>query len=169
LIIDFMKKMGLPMQTSVMEVGCGWGLAGIFCSKKFEAKVVAVDRDSEVFPYLGLQARMNKVSVSTMRRRFERIRCSDLMGVEYLIGADICFWDSLVNPLKNLIRRAFRSGVRMVIFADPGRPPFEALAAHFSSDRNGTLLDWHIRHPRRIHGRILKVSSSENAWDRQDH
>jgi predicted nicotinamide N-methyase len=162
LLIDFIKKMGLPGETSVMEVGCGWGLAGIFCAKKYDARVAAVDCDSEVFPYLRLQARMNKVSVETIQRRFERIRCRDLMGVEYLIGADICFWDSLVNPLKNLIRRAFRSGVKLVILADPGRPPFEALAAPFSSGGNGTLVDWATRHPRRIYGKILKVRSSEN-------
>jgi len=160
-MIDFIKKMGLPEQTHVMEVGCGWGLAGIFCAKKYEARVVAVDCDSEVFPYLRLQATTNKVSIETMRRRFERIRCSDLMGVEYLIGTDICFWDTLVSPLKNLIRRAKRSGVRMVILADPGRPPFEALASHFNSNGNATLVDWEVRHPRRIYGKILKVLCSE--------
>ena len=161
LMIDFIKKMGLPMRTSVMEVGCGWGLAGIFCAKEYEARVVGADCDPEVFPYLRLQSIINKVSVHTMRRSFERIRCRDMTGVEYLIGSDICFWDSLVNPLKNMIRRAFRSGIQMVILADPGRPPFEALASHFKTNWNGTLMDWEIRYPRRIYGKILKISPQE--------
>jgi predicted nicotinamide N-methyase len=160
LVIDFIQKMSLPAQASLMEVGCGWGLSGIFCAKKYDARVVAVDCDAEVFPYLRLQARINKVSVCTAQRRFEGIRCKDLMGVEYLIGADICFWDSLVNPLRNLIRRAFRSGVKMVVLADPGRPPFETLANYFSPEGRGTLMDWHTRHPRRIYGKILKITSS---------
>ena len=43
LIMDFLKHQGLPKKAHVMEVGCGWGLASIYCAKKHGAEVIGVD------------------------------------------------------------------------------------------------------------------------------
>lgn len=61
LVVDFLACQGLPLGVRVTEVGCGWGLAGIFCARAFGARVVAVDADPEVFPYLQLHASVNHV------------------------------------------------------------------------------------------------------------
>ena len=132
LLMDYFKQHGLRQGARVMEVGCGWGLAGIYCAKKHNAVVTGVDIDSEVFPYLRLHAEINKVKIATMKRAFGGLTGKHLKNFDVLIGADICFWDKLVCSLKRLINRALQTGPRMVLIADPGRPTFDELAKYFA-------------------------------------
>ena len=143
-----------------MDVGCGWGLAGIYCAKRFGAVVTGVDIDSEVFPFLRLHAEINGVQVSTMRKSFRGLTGSHLKNVDVLVGADICFWDSMIDPLKRLICRALNAGVEMVLIADPGRTTFDKLGKHLCEELEGEILDWEVRRPRRIEGQILRVMNS---------
>ncbi|MFH1488160.1 MAG: methyltransferase domain-containing protein [Pseudomonadota bacterium] len=159
LIMDFLKKQGLNEGIRVLEVGCGWGLAGVYCARMHKALVTAIDIDPEVFPYLHLHAAANKVEVKTMKRGFSGLRTRDLRAYDLILGADICFWDSMVNPLKNLINRALSAGVSAILLADPGRPPFQELGAHFSRKGRGEIMDWAVRRPRPIHGALLKIGS----------
>ncbi|NIR16386.1 MAG: methyltransferase, partial [Desulfobacterales bacterium] len=39
LLMDYFKRRGLPKRSHVMDVGCGWGLAGIYCAKNHGAVV----------------------------------------------------------------------------------------------------------------------------------
>jgi predicted nicotinamide N-methyase len=142
-----------------MEVGAGWGLAGIYCAKRHGAVVTAVDMDPEVFPYLHLHADINKVEIATIRRAFGGLTREDLRGFDVLMGADVCFWDKLVLSLKRLINRALSSGVPLVLIADPGRSTFEELAGYYEEKQMGETLNWTTRRPRRLHGRILKIES----------
>jgi len=157
LLMDYFNRRGLPEGSCVMEVGCGWGLAGIYCAKKYGARVMGVDIDAEVFPYLRLHAEVNGVEIATMKRAFSGIKEEHLKGIDVLIGADICFWDKMVDPLKSLIRRALRADVRFVLIADPGRSPFERVGAYFVKKGMGEILQWTARRPRRTQGRILKI------------
>jgi predicted nicotinamide N-methyase len=159
MLMDFFKRRGLPEGVRVMEVGCGWGLAGIYCAKKHGAKVTGVDVDPEVFPYLRLHAEINRVEIATIKKSFGGLTARDLKGFDVLIGADICFWDSMVFSMKRLINRALRTGVRMVLIADPGRPTFDKLGEYFTEKGRGEILDWTAQRPRRIQGRILKIGS----------
>jgi predicted nicotinamide N-methyase len=142
-----------------MEVGCGWGLLGIYCAKQYSARVISVDVDPEVLPYLELHAKVNQVAIDTLRKDFDGLRTKHLDGVDVLIGADVCFWDTLVKPLKNLILRALRAKVKQVLISDPGRPPFEEVGEYFVNKRGGEILDWTAQRPRRSEGRILKIGS----------
>jgi predicted nicotinamide N-methyase len=63
-LLDYLHQRGLPPQTRVLELGCGWGLVGIACAKTFQAQVTALDADAAVFPYLQLHAARNGVSPS---------------------------------------------------------------------------------------------------------
>lgn len=159
LLMDYLHRRGLPEDVRVMEVGCGWGLLGIYCAKKHGAKVISVDVDPEVLPYLKLHAKVNEVDITTMRKDFDGLRTKHLQEVDVLIGADVCFWDNLVKPLKNLILRALRAKVKQVLISDPGRPPFEEVAEYFISKRGGEILDWTAQRPRRSEGRILKIGN----------
>jgi hypothetical protein len=94
-----------------------------------------------------------------MRKDFDGLRTEHLQEVDVLIGADVCFWDNLVKPLKNLILRALRAKVKQVLISDPGRPPFEEVAEYFISKRGGEILDWTAQRPRRSEGRILKIGN----------
>ncbi|MCF8061159.1 MAG: methyltransferase domain-containing protein [Deltaproteobacteria bacterium] len=156
-LMDYLGRSGLPPACRVIDVGCGWGLAGIFCASRYGARVTAVDADPDVFPFLRLHAGVNRVDIATLRSDFTRITTRTLREVDYLIGADICFWDSLVRPIHNLILRALRAGVKGVLIADPGRSPFEAVGESVLSRREGEVLTWTTSRPRTMHGRILRL------------
>jgi predicted nicotinamide N-methyase len=157
LLMDYLNRRGFPQGANVMEVGCGWGLLGIYCAKKYGARVTGVDIDSEVFPFLHLHAEINQVEISALKKGYDGLRGNHLQEVDVLLGTDICFWDELAQPIKRLILRALRAGVRLVLIADPGRPPFEEIGEYFVNKRGGALLDWTAQRPRRSEGRILKI------------
>ena len=157
LLIDYLHRRGLPEGVRVMEVGCGWGLVGIYCAKKYRARVTCVDIDPEVFPFLQLHADVNEVEIRTMKKGFDGIRTKHLGEVDVLVGTDICFWDEMVQPLRKLILRALRAGVQLVLIADPGRPPFEEVGEYFVAKRDGQIQDWTAQRPRRSEGRILRI------------
>ena len=163
LLMDYIGRRGLPPKAQVMDVGCGWGLAGIYCARKHGAQVTSVDMDPAVFPYLCLHAEINNVQVKTLKKSFQAITGKELENVDLLFGADICFWDSMINPLKNLIRRALRSGVAKVLIADPGRPTFHELGEYFCEKMGGEMLDWRVRRPRRIQGQILEIVGKKQS------
>jgi predicted nicotinamide N-methyase len=159
LLMEYFYRRGLPHGARVLELGCGWGLAGIYCAKKHGAIVTGADIDDEVFPYLHLHEDINGVKISTMKTGFAGLTGKHLREFEVMIGADICFWNSLVDPLRKLILRALRAGVRLVLLADPGRSPFEELGEHFVNKRGGRILDWTAQRPRRATGRLLEIGS----------
>jgi len=159
LLMDYLHRRGLSEGVRVMEIGCGYGLLGIYCAKKYGAKVISVDLDTEVFPYLELHAKVNEVEISTLKKDFDGLRIKHLKEVDLLIGADVCFWDTLAKPLKNLVLRALRAGVQQVLISDPGRPPFEEIVEYFASKKGGEILDWTAQRPRRSEGRILKIGN----------
>ena len=130
LIMDYLMALGTPPGLKVMDVGCGWGLAGIFCAKKLQASVTCVDADPEVFPYLHLHAELNRVRVSTLQKRYEHLNSGDLEGVDLLMGADICFWDEMTAQIVAMVDQALTCGVRLILIADPGRSSFKKLADH---------------------------------------
>ena len=161
LLMDYFKRHGLSRRSPVMEVGCGWALAGIYCAKRHGALVTAVDIDPDVFPFSRLHADMNGVRISLMKKSFNDLRTRDLKDVDILIGADICFWDEMVGPLKRLFQRALRAGVGLILVADPVRSPFEELCEYFITKGTGKLLDWNVNRPRPIQGRILRIISPD--------
>jgi predicted nicotinamide N-methyase len=157
LLMDFLSRRGLPRRGLVMEIGCGWGLLGMYCAKKFQARVTCVDIDPDVFPFLELHAEMNRVKITTLKRAIGGLSREHLQGIETLVGADVCFWDNMVLALKRLINRALKTGIKRIYIADPGRSTFEELES-FCQDKNlGEAVDWRIRYPRPISGRILKI------------
>lgn len=159
LLMDFLERQGLRDGMRVMDLGCGWGLAGIYCAKNHSAKVTGVDLDSEVFPYLHLHARINSVKISTMQMDFDGLTDINLEKIDLLIGADICFWNTLADSLKSLIYRALDNGVKLVVIADPGRPTFNKLGQLFVDDLHGEISNRAVIDPHYICGRILKIGS----------
>jgi 2-polyprenyl-3-methyl-5-hydroxy-6-metoxy-1,4-benzoquinol methylase len=50
-LMDFLGRQKIPSGLRIMDVGCGWGLLGIFCAKKLGALVTSVDNDPEVLDW----------------------------------------------------------------------------------------------------------------------
>ena len=157
LLMDYLRERPPAPGLRVMEIGCGWGAAGVFCAKAFGAKVTAVDADGDVFPFMQLLATMNGVEVAPLKRPFERLTTRRLAEEQLLVGSDICFWERMVNPLVNLVGRALRGGVPRVVFADPGRTTFYELAARCAKRWNTELTEWYATDPRRAIGEVLEV------------
>jgi predicted nicotinamide N-methyase len=158
LTMDYLKRNPLKKGARVLDLGCGWGLGGIFCAKQFGARVTGLDADPSVFPFLHYHAELNGVSVNTWRCRYEKIRESDLGEFDALIGTDICFWDMLENPLYNLTRRALRAGVGRVILVDPGRSPFRRLAERAEEKLGAVYREWSVSRPMKAAGCIMEAS-----------
>ena len=128
LIMDYLKKHPLPKRSRVLEIGCGWGLLGLYCGKSFGNRVHGIDADGNVLPYLKLHADINGVRMTGEKKTFKQLTADYLSDFDVILGADICFWDELTPELFNLIRRAKKAGVKQVMISDPCRPPFTDLS-----------------------------------------
>jgi predicted nicotinamide N-methyase len=127
-IMDYLIENPMPKNKKVLDVGCGWGLTGVFLAKTYKANVIGMDADPAVAPYLQLHAQINNVSVAFKKKRFQEVNNADFTNVHTVIGADICFWEELTKPLYKMIKRALKAGVKQIIIGDPGRQPFYDLA-----------------------------------------
>jgi predicted nicotinamide N-methyase len=157
--MDFIKHKGLKEGSRVLDAGCGWGITGIYCALNHNSIVTGSDIDSEVFPFLRMHADINGVKISTINQGFDEFTVTQLKNFDILIGTDICFWDSMVDSLISLIKRALKSGVHRVLIADPGRSPFEDLGRYFTGRDIGVVRNWTVHHPYTIQGRILSIGS----------
>jgi predicted nicotinamide N-methyase len=157
LLMDYFTRSRFSSQLNILDIGCGWGIAGIYCVKNFDSVVTCIDSDSAVFPYVHLHAGINDVNVKTIEADFSDLAVKDFTGIDVMIGSDICFWDDMVEILKAMMLRALDCGVKTIIFADPGRPSFEKLGEFFMDKGIGKILDWFITAPYSIQGRILRV------------
>lgn len=158
-IIDYLARQRLPANTAVMDIGCGWGLAGIYCAREFAARVTSVDADPAVFPFLDLHARINGVEIRQQCRTFQEMRQTDLFGQDVVLGADVCFWDELIAPLYELMERGLAVGVQQIILADPGRPPFMNLAERCVQDLGGEVKNWDVEAPVKARACLLIVGA----------
>ena len=145
LLIDYLQKNPTPHCTSVIDVGCGWGISGIWCAKKLGAEVVSVDADSSVFPYLNTVAELNHVTTTPLVSRFEQLSVEQLSRFDMLIAGDICFWDELAKPVSQLVDRAVEAGIKRILIADPERAPFFVMAEHCVKQHCAEIIDWQAK------------------------
>ena len=160
LLIDYLQEHRPETCNRVIDVGCGWGISGIWCAKTLGAQVTSVDADGDVFPYLQATAELNGVTTTPLVSRFEKLSCDQLSSYDMLIAADICFWDELAKPVFNMVKRAVKAGVKQVLIADPERAPFFEMAQrcqdHFCAD----IIEWETSTPIKARGSIMVL---ENA------
>ena len=159
LLIDYMKKNPPPHYETIMDVGCGWGIAGIWCAKAMGSRVVSVDADPDVFPYLDAVAELNGVKTEHLVSRFEKLGTKRLQGQDMLIAADICFWDDLVKPVNNMVNRAIKAGVKQILIADPERSTFLEMAERVIDKHGGDLVDWEVSGSVEARGAILVIDN----------
>src|SRR5215467_3688787 len=156
-LLDYLYQRGVAPQARVLDLGCGWGLVGIACAKTFQAQVTGLDADAAVFPYLQLHAARNGVHLATRQGTFAALTPQDLAVFDLIIGADICFWEDLVDPLYQLVRHGVAAGVAEILVADPSRPPFDELCARCVAQGDAEVFPWTITTPVADTGHILRV------------
>ena len=157
LIIDYLKKHPPKRSKRVLDAGCGWGITGIWCAKEWGSKVVSMDADPAVFPYLDAVAELNGVSTESWVQRFEKVRKKDLEKVDILFGGDICFWDELVQPVAKMIDRAIDAGVGTIVIGDPERPTFHEMADKVTEKHGGDVLGWRLSGTVKATGALLVI------------
>lgn len=160
-LLDYFSEFPLAPGLRVLEVGAGWGLAGIYCAKNFQSKVTALDIDPAVFPYLQLHAELNGVNITPWVADYAAITAEHLQQFDVIIGSDICFWDQQSQQLLPLIQ-LIQSQQRRAVIADPGRPPFiQVVEALIEQDTSKTLAveNWSVPHPYNLNGLILDTGA----------
>lgn len=157
-LMDYLRECPIERGARVLDLGCGWGLAGIFCAKYFDAEVVSLDADESVFPFVELHASLNGVATNTYCGRFENLSHQDLAGFDVIIGADICFWNELTEVLSELLVHAIEADVGRIVLTDPGRDPFRQLAEAFADELDGAVYtDWDVPEPHNLWGLVLDI------------
>ncbi|PIE39641.1 MAG: methyltransferase [Gammaproteobacteria bacterium] len=160
LLIDYLSKNPPEHHQTVLDAGCGWGVLSAWCAKALGADVTAVDADPSVFPYLEVVAALNNVSIHTRRARYQQLTQKQLAQYDMLVAADICFWDELVNPVYNLVNRAFKAGVKHIIIADPERSTFLEMAERSMEKHCADLIEWKLSRPVEARGALLVIENS---------
>lgn len=158
LLMDYLTHHGLKRGARAMEVGCGWGQVSVFCAHKFRAKMTAVDLDPAVFPYVGVLADLNSVKITPRKADFKGLTGAELGRHRYILGSDVCFWDSMVKPLARLVNRAMNNGTSKVIITDPGRPTFYEFCDLMARKHHTVLQEWYASEPERFEGEVLEIS-----------
>src|SRR5215468_3180656 len=156
-LLDYLYQRGVSPQARVLDLGCGWGLVGIACAKTFQAQVTGLDADAAVFPYLQLHAQRNGVHLETRHGTFADLTLHELAAFELIVGADICFWEELVDPLYQLVCHGVAAGVAAIVVADPGRPPFDELSTRCVQQGDAEVFTWTTTTPGTETGQILRV------------
>ena len=159
LIMDYLEEHPPKKGSSILEIGCGWGILGIHCAKLFNADVTGVDADENVFPFLKKHAKLNNAKVKCKVSPFENLKSSLLKKQDIILGGDICFWPKLKKSLYKLIQNALDNGVKKIIIADPGRSPFLKLAKKCKKDFNAELLEVELEDPIDEDGYLLIIKN----------
>lgn len=157
LLMDYMRHRGMRKGAQAAEIGCGWAGLSVFCAREFNAKMTAVDLDPAVFPFMDVLTEINAVKVKQQKADFTKLKGTDLGQYRYILGGDVCFWDSMVKPLVRMTNRALKNGVESVILADPGRPTFYEFCDQMADQHDTRLQEWYAIEPERYEGEIVEI------------
>ena len=160
LLIDYLGKNKPEHCSSVIDVGCGWGISGIWCAKTLGSQVTSADADPDVFPYLEASANLNGVSTTHLVSSFEKLTTKQLSQFDMLIAADICFWDELVDPVFNMVNRAVKAGVKHIVIADPERSTFFDMANRCQNRFSAEVFEWKTLKPINARGALMVLHNA---------
>jgi predicted nicotinamide N-methyase len=108
----------------VLEIGCGWGLLGVYLAKKYKCNVTCSDLDKCVLPIVEMHAQLNNVNVQTRQSSFAGLTKEYLKNFDLIIGSEVCYSEEVAKEILELMERAFKAKVSRVLIGDPGRPDF---------------------------------------------
>lgn len=142
----------------VLEVGCGWGLLGVYLAKKHSCHVTCTDMDERVLPIAQLHAELNGVMIKTKQASFADLKKSFLNNFDLIIGAEICYSEEVGVEITELISRAFKGKTSQILIADPGRPDFYDCHTYSAKHYKTELIEL----PGSVNGKSTKLLSATN-------
>lgn len=108
-----------PKPVSVLEVGCGLGLAGVACLAR-GLNVTFSDVDETALTFAANNARLNGFTTGFRTVPID-FRCPpDDVKYPVVIGSDLMYEERLVEPLVHLLRSVLAPG-GVCLIADPDR------------------------------------------------
>ena len=153
-LLDYLDTKPFPLQgLRVLEVGCGWGLLGVYLAKVHACDVTCTDVDELVLPIAQLHATINGVSITTKRASFSGLYSDFLNDFDLIVGAEICYCEEAARDMMQLVDRAFASSVKQILIADPGRPDFEDCQAYCTKNHVTSLIEL----PGSVNGKTTQV------------
>ncbi len=159
LLMHYFQHNPIPEHWHVLELGCGWGLTSIYLNKTFGCHITAVDADENVEPYLRLHEKVNGCHITFWPKYFENITQEELSQFDLIVAADVCFWDELEDIHYHLIETAVEAGVKKIVYADPIRSPFEALASRCSDDYFAEVEELELDKPNQARGALMVIEN----------
>lgn len=157
-MMDFFSIDPLPINQKVLDIGCGWGPLTFYLQKEQGAQVISIDADDSVEPYLNLHADFNESQAFFWQTEIAKLKVDDLQIADVIVGCDICFWDSLRDDWKKLIKRAAKADIKSLYLCDPGRSPFNELVEWADERFNTQLWEHEITDPVKSEHYILEIN-----------
>ena len=97
--------------------------------------------------------------VNFSTRDLATLNSDEINSYHAIIGADICFWDAIVEPLFNMIARSSGPKPPTILIADPGRPPFWELAERCVEEFDAEVISRNSYTPRRTQTFFLRLEN----------
>ena len=156
ILIEYLKKKPFDLNgLRVLEIGCGWGLIGVYLSKFHSCKVTCSDLDEFVLPIAQFHAELNNTFVEVKKASFNELSLTFLKKFDLIIGAEVCYSEEVSKDITALIKRSHQATVDRFLMADPGRPNFFECYDSSFNDWNSELLSL----PGTVNGKETKLLS----------
>lgn len=125
LLVDYLATLrNVTPASQVLELGCGWGLASTFASKRFGARVTAADCNANALRLQNVVSATNRTHVHIRHLSFSDLAEIDLSGFNLLIGFDPCYALSTLPQQLNRMHRCVTQGSVSLVLADRGNDLF---------------------------------------------
>ena len=118
-LADFIAKEHLSGKT-VLELGCGLGLASIAAAKAGARLVYATDYNRAAEEFVLKNAELNRVSKQVKFLTLDWQNFQNLLGCDYIIGSDLIYDPTTSQFLISQIRQQMKDQTK-VFLMDPGR------------------------------------------------
>lgn len=152
--IDFLSKNDFSLSDKkILEVGCGWGILGLYLAKKFNCDALLTDKDDKVLPLVHSHAELNNLKVDTAAASFTSLTDDQLSRTNAIFGVEVCYSQEAATDLSNLFARACKLGVQQIFIVDPGRPDFLDIVCKNTYEFNKKIYEL----PGTINGKVTKV------------
>ncbi|MCK5688753.1 methyltransferase domain-containing protein [Myxococcota bacterium] len=156
-LLDYLQKNPFKLRSlRVLEIGCGWGLLGVYLAKEYSCSVTCSDLDKHVLPIVQMHAELNGVSVETRPAAFNDLTIDYLKNFDLIIGAEVCYSEEVAQDIIQLIERASKAKLKHILIADPGRPDFDDCHAYCVEHCKTELIEL----PGSINGKTTQLLSA---------